>query len=49
MKGTHSGGEYAGLAASGRAFVVPEVDVFTVVDGRIKSYEIVWDELGLPN
>src|SRR3954451_20630250 len=45
MSGTHDGAEYAGQTASGRSFAVAEMDVFTVVDGRITSYEIVWDEL----
>jgi steroid delta-isomerase-like uncharacterized protein len=46
MIGTHTGVDYAGCAASGRSFAVDEVDTFRIVDGRIASYDIVWDELG---
>lgn len=46
MIGTHRGADYAGQPASGRSFVVDEVDTFRVVDGRIATYDIVWDELG---
>jgi steroid delta-isomerase-like uncharacterized protein len=46
MSGTHDGVDYAGHPPSGRSFAVAEIDVFTVVDGRISTYEIVWDELG---
>ena len=46
MIGTHTGVDYAGHTASGRSFVVDEVDTFRVLDGRIATYDIVWDELG---
>jgi steroid delta-isomerase-like uncharacterized protein len=45
MTGTHEG-DYDGAAGSGKTFVVDEVDIFDVVDGRISGYRIVWDELG---
>src|SRR5262249_44346762 len=44
MTGTHQGAEYAGQPASGRSFAVSEIDLFTIVNGRISTYEIVWDE-----
>jgi steroid delta-isomerase-like uncharacterized protein len=44
MAGTHDG-VYDGQPATGRGFQVDEVDVFTVRDGRIVDYRIVWDEL----
>ena len=46
MTGTHSGAEYGGQAATGNAFAVWETDWFRVIDDRIASYEILWDELG---
>lgn len=46
MAGTHTGVDYAGHPASGRSFAVAEIDIVSVADGRIKTYEIVWDELG---
>ena len=45
MTGTHTG-DYDGHAGTGRTFAVDEVDIHTMVDGRIASYIIVWDELG---
>ena len=45
MTGTHKG-DYDGAPGSGKTFAVDEVDIFTVVDGRISGYRIVWDELG---
>ncbi len=44
MTGTHQG-DYAGVAGSGKAFEVEEVDIFNVTGGRIEGYRIVWDEL----
>ena len=45
MTGTHEG-MYDGVPGSGKPFAVEEVDIFDVVDGRIRGYRIVWDELG---
>ncbi len=45
MTGTHDG-EYDGHPPTGRKFQVDEVDNFTVRNGRITGYRIVWDELG---
>jgi len=45
MTATHDG-EYDGVVGDGRRVCVEEVDIFTVRDGLIADYRIVWDELG---
>ena len=45
MTGTHEG-DYAGAPGTGKTFVVDEVDIFDVHDGRITGYRIVWNEWG---
>jgi steroid delta-isomerase-like uncharacterized protein len=43
--GTHTGGQFAGLDATGKTVSVDGMDHFTVRDGRIVSNFVVFDQL----
>lgn len=45
LAGHHSGADYEGIAASGSPVDVDGVDQFTVVDGRITSNFVVFDQM----
>lgn len=45
ITGTHTGGAFKGVAATGRRIEVPGIDQFTVRDGRIVSNFVVFDQM----
>lgn len=44
--GVHQG-EFAGVAATGKAVVIAAINIHTVVDGQIQQGWLNWDALGL--
>lgn len=45
IAGTHSGADWNGIAASGTRVDIDGIDHFTVVDGRIRTNFVVFDQM----
>lgn len=45
--GTHSGGPWLGIPASGRSFAIDAVDIFRIQDGKLAEHWDVMDVYGL--
>jgi ketosteroid isomerase-like protein len=44
-RGTHTGGPFQGIAATGNAFVVDGADHFVIRDGRVVSNFVIYDQM----